>query len=188
MVVTSFEVLDKPGRALYFQKTFSLAEISMEVVFGMPFLILNNANVKFADKELTWKSYTVKENPPTTRRVEIIDKEECAKETLDENVEVFVYHGASLISITIHLSREAQIALLLVEEVTVSNEYLDYPYVFLKESAEVILERTEIKNQAIKLEKDKQPLYRPIYSLRQVELENLKTYRKTNLANGFIKP
>ena len=39
----------------------------------------------------------------------------------------------------------------------------------------------------IKLEKDKQPLYRPIYSLRPVKLKTFKTYVKTNLANGFIK-
>ena len=31
------------------------------------------------------------------------------------------------------------------------------------------------------------PLYRLIYSLRLVEFKILKTYIKTNLANGFIK-
>ena len=41
---------------------------------------------------------------------------------------------------------------------------------------------------AIKLEKDKQPPFRPIYSLELVELEALKTYIKTNLANNFIRP
>ena len=35
---------------------------------------------------------------------------------------------------------------------------------------------------------DKQPPYRPIYSLGLVELETLKTYIETNLANGFIRP
>ena len=39
----------------------------------------------------------------------------------------------------------------------------------------------------IELEKGKQPLYRPIYSLEPVEFETFKTYIKTNLANGFIK-
>ena len=51
-----------------------------------------------------------------------------------------------------------------------------------------ILENTRINKHAIKLEKDKQPLFRPIYSLELVELEILKTYIKTNLANGFIQP
>ena len=45
------------------------------------------------------------------------------------------------------------------------------------------------KNEyAIKLEEGKQPLFEPIYNLEPVELETLKTYIKTNLANDFIQP
>ena len=47
---------------------------------------------------------------------------------------------------------------------------------------------TGIKEHAIKLEEDNQPLYRPIYSLGLRELKTLKTYIKANLANGFIQP
>lgn len=46
---------------------------------------------------------------------------------------------------------------------------------------------TKINTYAIDLEEDKQPLYRPIYSLRPIKLETLKTYIKTNLANSFIR-
>ena len=45
-----------------------------------------------------------------------------------------------------------------------------------------------MNDHAIKLEEGKQPLFSPIYSLELVELETLKTYIKTNLANGFIRP
>ena len=45
-----------------------------------------------------------------------------------------------------------------------------------------------MNNYAIKLEKGKQLLFGPIYSLGSVELETLKTYIKANLANGFIRP
>ena len=45
-----------------------------------------------------------------------------------------------------------------------------------------------MNKHAIKLEKGKQLSFRPIYSLEPVELENLKTYIKINLANGFIWP
>ena len=48
-------------------------------------------------------------------------------------------------------------------------------------------EHTEINTHAIELEEGKQPPYRPIYSLGPVELETLKTYIETNLANGFIR-
>ena len=47
---------------------------------------------------------------------------------------------------------------------------------------------TEINDHVIELVDGKQPPYRPIYSLKPVELETLKAYIKTNLANGFIRP
>ena len=50
-----------------------------------------------------------------------------------------------------------------------------------------LLENTGINEHAIKLEKSKQPPFGPIYSLGLVELETLKTYIETNLANGFIR-
>ena len=48
-------------------------------------------------------------------------------------------------------------------------------------------ENTGINEYAIKLEKRKQPVFGPIYSLSPIELEILKTYIETNLANGFIR-
>ena len=47
-------------------------------------------------------------------------------------------------------------------------------------------ENIGINEYAIKLEEDKQPPFGPIYSLGSIELETIKTYIKTNLANGFI--
>ena len=108
---------------------------------------------------------------------------------LDENIEAFVIHVASLTSkMSIHLAWEAQIALLIAEEVTVPAEYSDFADVFSKESVEILPEDTGINEHAIKLEDEKQPPYGPIYSLGPVELKTLKTYIKTNLANSFIWP
>ena len=45
-----------------------------------------------------------------------------------------------------------------------------------------------MKEHAIKLEKGKQSPFRLIYSLGLVELETLKNYIKTILANSFIQP
>ena len=45
-----------------------------------------------------------------------------------------------------------------------------------------------MNEHAIELEEGKQPPFGPIYSLGPVELETLKTYIKTNLANNFIWP
>ena len=48
-------------------------------------------------------------------------------------------------------------------------------------------ENTEMNEHVIKLEEGKQPPFGPIFSLCPVELKTLKTYIKTNLANGFIR-
>ena len=67
-------------------------------------------------------------------------------------------------------------------------KYFNYSNVFSAENKAKFLENTGINEHAIKLEEGKQPLFGPIYSLGSVELETLKTYIKTNLANGFIRP
>ncbi len=123
--------------------------------------------------------------------MELIGKKEFAKAALDENVEAFVVHVASLnlrSKMSIHPAWEASIALLLTEEVTIPAEYLDYTNVFLKDSAAELPEWADLNEHSIDLIEGKQPPYGPIYSLGPVELETLKTYIETNLANGFIRP
>ena len=88
----------------------------------------------------------------------------------------------------IHPARKAQIALLIAKEVKILTNYLDFLDVFSEEKASVLPEITDLNQYAIKLQKSQQPLYKPIYSLGPVKLKTLKTYIKTNLANGFIWP
>ena len=45
MVLASFQIEDKLGKARFFQDTFLLANISAEVVLGMLFLTFSNADV-----------------------------------------------------------------------------------------------------------------------------------------------
>lgn len=45
---------------------------------------------------------------------------------------------------------------------------------------------TYINEHAIKLVKNKQPLYNFIYTINLIKLETLKTYIKTYLKTGFI--
>ena len=70
----------------------------------------------------------------------------------------------------------------------VPTEYSDYSNVFSAEYAMELPKNTRINEYAIELKEDKQSPFRSIYSLKPVELETLKTYIKTNLANGFIRP
>ena len=48
MVLARFQVEDTLEGARFFQETFLLADLSVEVVLRMPFLTVNNADIKFA--------------------------------------------------------------------------------------------------------------------------------------------
>ena len=66
--------------------------------------------------------------------------------------------------------------------------YSNYNNVFTAENIIKLLNYIGINNYAIKLEKSKQLLFKPIYSFESVELEMLKTYIKINWANSFVQP
>ena len=96
---------------------------------------------------------------------------------------------APLAGMIIHPSRAAQIAALKQDEAPtkVSSKYADYADIFSFNLAIKLPENTGINKHAIKLRDGKQSVYSPIYSLRPVELETLKTYIKTHLITGFIR-
>ena len=52
MVVAAFSVTDKANQVRFFEKTFLVANVSPEVVFGMLFLNLSSADVDFLDQDL----------------------------------------------------------------------------------------------------------------------------------------
>ena len=195
MVVSAFLVTDKANRVRFFKETFLVVNVSPEVVFWMPFLTLSNANVDFLGRELWWKTYTTKKDLPSTKRVELVGKKKFAATALDPEHEIYVVHVASLsstslVSLNIHPSRKPQISSLIAEEAPtkVPAEYSDFADVFSPDLVSGLPEHTRINDHAIKLVKGQQPPYGPIYSLGPLELETLKGYIKTNLANGFIRP
>lgn len=67
MVTTGYLVYDKLDRPRFFEKTFLLVDISMEVVLEMSFLFLNNANLQFSAKKLIWSLYITVEALPTIK-------------------------------------------------------------------------------------------------------------------------
>ena len=97
-------------------------------------------------------------------------------------------HMTSFLTMPIYPAREVQIALLVAEEVKIPTKYSDFSNVFLKEKALILLKVTELNQHAIKLQEGQQSSYGLIYNLGPIELKMLKTYIKTNLANGFIWP
>ena len=90
----------------------------------------------------------------------------------------------------VHFEKQAQVGALLSNEAPteIPVEYSDYNIIFLAKYVAKLPENIGMNEHAIKLKRDKQPPFGPIYSLGPVELETLKTYIETNLANGFIRP
>ncbi len=96
MVVFTFSVSDKDGRERFFEESFLLADVSPDIVLGMLFLTMSNADVDFQARDLQWRSYTTGEVLPTTKQVELIGKKEFAAAALDPEHEAFVVHVAAL--------------------------------------------------------------------------------------------
>ena len=200
MVIVAFLVENKANRVRFFKETFLVANISPEIVFEMSFLTLSGADIDFLRSELRWKTYTTKEAFPTTRHVELVDKEEFSAAALNPESETFVVHVASLSSnalpssslleLDVHPFRRPQVSGLIAKEALtkVSAEYSDFADVFSPNLASELPKHTEINDHAIKLVNGQQPPYGPIYSLEPVELKTLKAYIVTNLVNGFIRP
>ena len=130
---------------------------------------------------------------PNTKHVKLVGRKEFAAAALNPEHETYVVYIASLrstplASLDVHPSREPQISGLIAKEAPtkVPAEYSDFANVFSPDLAIELPKHTETNTQVIDLEKGKQPPYGSIYSLGPVELETLKTYIETNLANSFI--
>ena len=190
MVIANFQIEDKSGKPRFFQKTFLVADTKFEVILGILFLKINNANVAFDEGTLTWKSYTTNKALPTTERVRLINPKEFVIAALDADSETFVVHVAiwEQEEMPVHTEKQAQVGALLFDEapIKIPVEYFDYSDLFLAENAAKHPEKTGMNEHTIELEESNQPLLGPIYSLGPVELETLKTYIETNLANKSL--
>ena len=71
--------------------------------------------------------------------------------------------------------------------IIISTKYLNYSNIFSIKNTAEFLEHIGINSYIIKLEKDKLPLFKPIYKPKLVKLEILKVFIKINLAKRFIQ-
>ena len=67
----------------------------------MSFLTFSKADIRFAERELVWRTYTAAEALLTTRRMEIIDKREFVAAVLNGDNETFLVHITALAEPTI---------------------------------------------------------------------------------------
>lgn len=51
IILVGLSVQDKLRKVRFFEKTFLLANTSIEVVLGLPFLILSNVDMQFIEKK-----------------------------------------------------------------------------------------------------------------------------------------
>ena len=135
MVVSTFSVLDKDSRERIFKKNFLLADVKPEIVLGISFLTMSNADIDFQARDLQWRSYTNGDVLSTTKQVKLIEKKKFATAVLDPEHEAFVVHVASLsidLSDEVHPLKRAEIAYLKADEtsIEVPSEYADFANVF----------------------------------------------------------
>ena len=163
MVVVAFSMTDKANQVKFFEEIFLVANLSPEMVLGMLFFTLSGTNVDFLGWKLRYRTYTIKEAVPTTKRVELVGKKDFATATLDPKSKTFVVHVASLSSnmssnsspleLNVHLFRRPQISGLIAEEAStkIPIKYSDFADVFSPDLASKLSEHIGINNHIIKL-------------------------------------
>ena len=193
IVASTFFVLDKDSSERFSEKNFLLADVKLDIILGMPFLTINNANVDFQARDLQWRSYTTGDVLLITRRVKLIGKKKFVVATFDLEHKAFVVYVAAL-SVDpgdeVNPLRKTQIAHLKADKAPtkIASKYVNFADVFSLKLAIELPKHTRINDYAIELVNNWQLPYGFIYSLSFVKLETLMAYIKNNLANGFIKP
>lgn len=111
---------------------------------------------------------------------------------MDKYFETFVVHVTALkvLEAVIHLVQVFLLAGLQQDKFfsKIPLDYTNYADVFSSDLPMKLSENIGINEHAIELIENKQPSYRPIYSLDPMELETLKAYIKTHLKTVFIRP
>ena len=85
----------------------------------------------------------------------------------------------------IYLFCKTQIVFLI--NTVIFAKYFNFLNIFFSNSAIILLEYVKINDHPINLLDHKELLHSPIFSLKLLELEILKTYIKANLVSNFIK-
>ena len=67
MIVSTFSISNQDGKKRFFEESFLLANVKLEIVLGMAFLTMSNIDVDFQAQNLQWRSYTTADIFPTTK-------------------------------------------------------------------------------------------------------------------------
>lgn len=136
IVIVAFSFQDKLGRIQFFKEIFLLIDTSIEVVLGMYFFSFFDVNIRFVEREITWKRYITAKTLSITQKVKLIGKKKFVTAALDADSEISIVHVAALniksINMAVYLSQATQIKLLKANKTltTVPTKYFDYTNFF----------------------------------------------------------
>lgn len=121
----------------------------------------------------------------TTCWVEVLNYKKFTATILDKNEEIFIVH---MTFFSLDHYQKIQLVSFYIDEtlVTILSKYSKFADVSFSKSVIELPKHTRVNNYTIDLVKSQQSFYGLIYNLEQVELELLKIYIKSNLANNFI--
>ena len=109
----------------------------------MLFLTFGNANIRFAERELVWRIYTIAEALLTTKQIEFFIAKEFAMVVLGNSKS---FYGPVLKAKNVDPFCQAQITSLDVKNVPIAipTKYLDYTNVVLLDFAARLLKHTSL--------------------------------------------
>lgn len=158
MVVSIFSMSNKNSKMRFFEKNFLLANVKPDIVLGIFFLTINNANVNFKAQNLQWRSYTTAKVLLTIRKIKLIEKKKFIIAILYSDYKTFVvYIAIRNISLhiidKIHSSSKAQIVYLKADEISIEipSKYANFIDIFSPNLTTEFLKFIDINNHAIKL-------------------------------------
>ena len=138
MVLASFSIKDKKRNSCFFEKTFILTDISMDITLKISFFTLKNVDINFIGRHIYCKTYTIAEVFLTTRQVKLIEKNEFTVIALNLENKAFVIYVAFINQdLDVHHTQRAQIASLKADETptSISSKFVDFADVFFKNLA-----------------------------------------------------
>lgn len=159
MIVAAFSIINQAKRVKFFKKTFLVVNISPNVVFGMLFFTLNNANVNFAKKEFWQRFYTIEKAFPIIKQVQLIRKKKFTAFIFDLRNKTFIINVIFLNSPNkdqkkeMYLFYKVQIAALMINKAftLISTEYFNFINIFSSKLTFKLFKNTGINNYIIKL-------------------------------------
>ena len=96
IIIASFSVEDKEKKSRFFEETFLLADISIDIALRTSFFTLSNDEIDLVGCHIYWRTYTVTKILLTMRQVKLIGIKEFAAVILYLKDEAFVVYVASI--------------------------------------------------------------------------------------------